>query len=205
MDIAETTEALSSDAREDLPLVVYFVRHGHAAGPEIIPELGPPLSKLGEYQAERVAARLAKEKFDHIYSSDLTRAHETARIIIRYHRDTPFTVTPDLREITHHNFVRETTLLATRLRKMIKKDRQIVERFAERIRLRHHPQQKILIVSHGNMIRTLMPVLGGKEPRQSILLEINNASVSLLDVWPTGEAVLRLANCTKHLLPRQIT
>ena len=200
-----TYENTSVRQEQDAPIAVYFVRHGHSAGPEISPALGPPLSKLGEYQAERIAVRLAKETFDHIYTSDLTRAHETSRIICSYHPSTPFTVTPDLREITHHNFIKPTAIPGSAVRKTMKAEMEAVRRFAERIRHDHRPGQKILVVAHGNLIRTIMPVLGGRNPHESLLIEFNNASLSILDVWDSGEAVLRLANCTRHLLPRQIT
>lgn len=40
-----------------------------------------PLSGLGERQAQLVAERLQNERFTHIFSSDLSRAHETAKAI----------------------------------------------------------------------------------------------------------------------------
>jgi broad specificity phosphatase PhoE len=39
------------------------------------------LSSLGEQQAQLVAERLQNERFTHIFSSDLSRAYETARAI----------------------------------------------------------------------------------------------------------------------------
>lgn len=40
-----------------------------------------PLSSHGEKQAALVAARLQNDRFTHIFSSDLSRAHETAKAI----------------------------------------------------------------------------------------------------------------------------
>lgn len=45
-----------------------------------------PLSSLGERQAELVAHRLKNERFTHIFSSDLSRAYETAKIICNTNR-----------------------------------------------------------------------------------------------------------------------
>ena len=41
----------------------------------------PPLSRTGVAQAEALATTLADERADHLYSSDLERAHHTARIV----------------------------------------------------------------------------------------------------------------------------
>ncbi|CAG8787103.1 14616_t:CDS:2, partial [Dentiscutata erythropus] len=49
-------------------------------------------------QVELVGKRLRKLKFDHIYSSDLSRAKKTAEAIAKHHPDTPFTVDIRLRE-----------------------------------------------------------------------------------------------------------
>ncbi|KAI9140856.1 histidine phosphatase superfamily [Paraphysoderma sedebokerense] len=56
------------------------------------------LNEQGHKQASRLAYRLKKEKFDHIYSSDLIRAKQTVKEIMRYHPDTPSTYDNRLRE-----------------------------------------------------------------------------------------------------------
>ena len=55
----KSTTGAKADESAAVPLVVYFVRHGHAGGPDINEVLGPPLTRLGEHQAARVAERLA--------------------------------------------------------------------------------------------------------------------------------------------------
>jgi len=44
-------------------------------------QLDSPLSKLGEKQAQAIARRLSATSFDHLYSSDLGRAVQTANAI----------------------------------------------------------------------------------------------------------------------------
>ncbi|KAH3739099.1 uncharacterized protein LOC127851900 [Dreissena polymorpha] len=56
-----------------------------------------PLSSFGERQAEMVAARLQNERFTHIFSSDLCRATETARIISEANKVCRCQVTMDKR------------------------------------------------------------------------------------------------------------
>ena len=204
MMIKSTTGAEAIE-ETDVPLMVYFVRHGHAGGPDVNDILGPPLTRLGEHQVARLAERLAREKFTHIYTSDLARAYDTARAILKFHEDTPYTVTTDIREVTHYNFVKDAHPPRSAGRKTVKREGDAVTHFAGYLRHVHSPGEKVLVVCHGNLIRTIMPLLGGKDPKESVLIDINNASLSILDVWPSGEAVLKLANCTKHLLPRQVT
>ncbi|HOC88610.1 MAG TPA: histidine phosphatase family protein, partial [bacterium] len=60
------------------------VRHGETdfnAERRMQGHLDVPLSETGRVQAQAAAARLADESIDKIYSSDLQRALETARII----------------------------------------------------------------------------------------------------------------------------
>jgi len=56
------------------------------------------LNKTGREQVELIGRRLRKMKFDHIYSSDLSRAKKTADAIAKHHPDTPLTVDMRLRE-----------------------------------------------------------------------------------------------------------
>jgi probable phosphoglycerate mutase len=160
---------------------------------------------MGRMQAERLADRLTKEKFDHIYTSDLSRAYYTAQEIIKRHKATPYTVTADLREVTYYHFVSDVPALKPALRKNIRAEREALDRFALHLRRAHNPGENILVVCHGNFIRSIIPILGGRDPQESVLIEFNNTSVSILDVWQNDQAVLKLANCVRHLLPGQVT
>jgi broad specificity phosphatase PhoE len=190
---------------QEVPLVVFFVRHGNAGGPDINDILGPPLTRLGEHQAERVAERLAKERFTHIYTSDLARAYDTTRAILKFHGNTPYTVTTDIREVMHYNFVKDAHPPKAVLRKALKREWEAINHFAGHLRNGHKPGERVLVVCHGNFIRSILPVLGGRDPKESVIIDINNTAVTVMDIWPSGEAVLKLANCTKHLLPRQVS
>lgn len=188
-----------------LPLTVVFVRHGELAQQSINEQLGPPLTPLGKRQAERVAKRLANQKFDHIYSSNLARAYKTAQAILKFHETTPFTVTPDIREVTGYHFMPGPTPRKKAVLNQVRMERSALENFANHLLGRHKPGEKILIICHGNVIRSLTAILGGRNPKKSVLIGVNNTSVTILDIWPNGEPVLKLANCVKHLQPRQVT
>jgi len=65
-------------------LRLLLIRHGESewnAVGRLQGQADPPLSSLGRHQAARVAARLVDEQIDLIVSSDLRRAHDTARAL----------------------------------------------------------------------------------------------------------------------------
>jgi broad specificity phosphatase PhoE len=199
------TEHKTRDAAREVPLTVFFVRHGQAMEDDGSNDLGPSLTNLGERQAERVARRLSQETFNHIYSSDLVRAWQTTQVILKYHHHSTWTVTADLREVSYHHFAPSDSPPALSTKKSLREERLALERFTGLLRRAHVPGQKVLVVCHGNVIRSLIPMLGGRRPEKSVLMDLNNTAVSIIDMWLSGEAVLKLANCTKHLIPRQVT
>jgi len=187
------------------PLTIIFVRHAQQAIDVANPDPDPQLSDLGWKQAERVAKRFSTVNIDHIYTSDLQRANDTTRIIGRTHPNTPLTVTADLREVLNYHFVDDPPPDHLDIQRLMALERAAMDRFIARIHRAHEPGQKILVVCHGNIIRTLIPLLGGKDPKQSVLMDINHTGVSILELWASGNGILRLANCVKHLEDGMIT
>jgi len=70
----------------------------------------------------------------------------------------------------------------------VRAEREALERFAIHLRRAHSPGENILVVSHGNFMRTIIPVLGGQDPRKSVLIEFNNTSVSNSRFWENEQA-----------------
>jgi broad specificity phosphatase PhoE len=64
---------------------IFFVRHGESldASQDIVQRSFTPLSDLGLRQADMVANILKGNAFDHIYSSPLKRAYETAQEVVK--------------------------------------------------------------------------------------------------------------------------
>jgi broad specificity phosphatase PhoE len=63
---------------------ILFVRHGETdwnRERRVQGHADTPLNDTGRAQARELASRLAVERIDAVYSSDLARAHETARIV----------------------------------------------------------------------------------------------------------------------------
>lgn len=187
------------------PLVIFLVRHGQVERRAGDGPLGPGLSRLGQRQAARVAKRLSCERFDYIYTSDLVRARQTADEIAKYHKGTPVAVTSAIREVTSFHFALGGKPEGDFVREALAVERDTLIRFTNQLRHKHAPGQVVLVVAHGNLIRTILPILGGRDPAESIIMEISNSSVSVVQVWSTGDAVLCLGNCVKHLLPSQVT
>jgi broad specificity phosphatase PhoE len=121
----------------------------------------PPLNDVGREQARVLAAQLADDPFDAVYSSDLRRAYETALIVAEPH-GVPVIADRGLREVNvgswsgltrdeiaarfpgaeHHDGESRAEHLARVL--------ATVERIAC-----GHTGERILIVSHGGSLRAL--------------------------------------------------
>ena len=125
-----------------------------------------PLNDTGRRQARALAEELAKEPLEAGYSSDLSRADETARIVAEAH-GLQVTTLPDLRE---RHFGTWEGL----------SDAEIEERFPEQIAsgtlgdgetreemarrvlealqevAREHPGGTVLVVSHGGPLRSVL-------------------------------------------------
>lgn len=67
---------------------LFLIRHGQSIANESGIIQGTkdfPLSPLGEKQVKHLGEFLSSQLFDYIYSSDLSRAHQTAEAISAYH------------------------------------------------------------------------------------------------------------------------
>ncbi len=82
---------------------LFIVRHGetfenkkHIHQGQLLGEL----NEIGKSEAEFVAEKLKNKNinFDHIFSSDLKRASDTSKIILKQFSNTPITFTTNLRE-----------------------------------------------------------------------------------------------------------
>jgi probable phosphoglycerate mutase len=83
-----------------MPTTILLVRHGETdwnLERRVQGRTDRPLNETGRRQAIELASELADERVDAVYSSDLVRAHETARILAR-RKGLDVTVIPDLRE-----------------------------------------------------------------------------------------------------------
>lgn len=155
---------------------ILLVRHGASADAvegeafELLEGQGdPPLSEMGQRQAELVADRLVREGFDALYVTTLRRTVETAAPLVE-RLSLTLTVEPDLREIflgeweggvLRQKFT-DRDPIALRVFEEQRWDvipgAEPAEQFSARIRAgitriaAAHPDQRVVAISHGGAI-----------------------------------------------------
>jgi len=170
------------------------------------------LSDKGKEQIKKLADRLKEEKFDYVYSSDLERAAETAKEIMKYHPKLKIKLTKDLREMhlgeMEGKTGEEIDLDCTDLFIMLINDGAVkgsesieemeirVNRFIDSLK-KHNKDDNILIVCHGGVIRVMLHILFNKTLIDSFSTKIGNASVSVFEI--NGENKNIMFNSLEHL------
>ena len=190
-----------AEADSTQPLTLYLVRHGEAGGAQRPGEVGSPLTKRGERQAAKVARRLAGEQFDHIYSSDMSRAYHTAQAIIACHESTPYTVAPEIREVAVHHVAPGRTPRQRAILDRMARSEKSVPKFLRHLLKTHGHGERVLLVIHGNLIRWLMYLLAKRPSKRGLPLKITNTSLSIVHVRDRELDHVELVNCVKHLKP----
>lgn len=121
----------------------------------------PPLNEHGRAQAHELAQQLRSTPFDAVYSSDLSRAHETAEIVAAPH-GVPVIADPGLREIDVGSWSGLTRPeLEERFPNGDRPDGETRDQHRERVHAaveriaRANFGRRILIVTHGGTMRAL--------------------------------------------------
>jgi 2,3-bisphosphoglycerate-dependent phosphoglycerate mutase len=199
---------------------VILVRHGESAPHrpgqpfELVDGHGnPPLSELGQWQAERVGERLKSEDVSSIYVSTLIRTHQTAAPLAGHLRVDPV-VEPDLREVhlgewegglyrekaaEGHPAFRQMQLEerwdaipgAESNESLTKRTVAVVERIHE-----SHPDELVVVVVHGGVIGALLAHAATSRP--FAFMGADNGSIHHLVITPQ-RWILRRYNDTGHL------
>lgn len=201
----------------------FLIRHGQStanASGVWQGQMEFPLSEEGRLQARLAGKALAGQAFDAIYSSPLGRAFETAEIIAREARFTGPVVPIDGLMERHGGSLEGTTYAEREARnpEFTKKllglpeeerwtlvgaetDEEVLARFEEAIsdlRARHEAGARLVVVSHGGVMRAFLRdrfgpgVLPGTE-------RAANASITRVGWGESGEPRLLEIASTRHL------
>jgi alpha-ribazole phosphatase len=174
-----------------------------------------PLGSEGTRQAERLRSRLASEKIDCLYCSQLKRALTTAGIIAS-NRNLKLTGCSELNEIDFGkieglDFAEVSARFPEVARSWIERSPQLtypggesldqmekrVASFRDRLES-HAGNDTVLIVAHAGILRTLICQLMGLEMKHRWMIRLDLASLSIIETYPEG-SILSLLNDVSHL------
>ncbi len=181
---------------------IYFIRHGESESNidgVFTGQLDIPLSEAGREQARRTAACLKDVPLAAVYSSDLSRAYETGKIIGEPHRLMAIP-TPHLREIngglwqgvryeeleeqfpdSYGLWRRQIGLAKAPEGETVAALQQRVRSFVEAV-VRTHPDQAVAIATHATPIRAMECLwLGVSLEEMHTIPWVSNASVTLVE------------------------
>ena len=154
-------------------------------------------------------------KIDYAYSSDSSRAADTAKEIMKFHPDAKLILTKDLRERhkgifegKHHSllskFLEKNRLSYKTFRpegggeSYFDVKRRIVK-FFKRI-YKKHKKENVMLVSHGASMAYLMIYLLKKPyDKRHEYLQDTNTSITILEIENSGKCWIELFKCAKHL------
>lgn len=203
-----------------------LLRHGQTAWNQDGRFMGQsdiPLDETGLRQAELAARRLAHEPIQTIYSSDLSRAWQTAQVVQRARLGDStggpavhLVAEPRLREMSfggwqgltyaqiQEHYPNELAAWEADLLGCSPPGGETLNDLIQRAQAAYleilvaHPDGSSLIVGHGGTLQTLCCLALGLPPERFWQLHLSNASLSELRIYPTG-AILNLFNDTCHL------
>ncbi|MCY4114464.1 MAG: histidine phosphatase family protein [Chloroflexi bacterium] len=198
----------------------YLVRHGETdwnLTERIQGQVDVPLNSTGIRQVSHLARRLEDVRIDAIYSSDLARTHETARLIAAG-RDTAIVTDPALREFSFGEWEGLTSEEIEALQPGAMAERisagneefsapggentwQVLDRvrqFCARAAERHDPSDDVLIVAHGGSIRALAVALLDLAATEFWRFRIHCASLAIIRNHSDGRTLVRW-NDISHL------
>ena len=203
------------------PVRITAVRHGETAwnvDTRIQGQIDIGLNTRGQWQAQQLGAALAEHGLNHIYTSDLARAHHTALAIAKHAGIAPQAVAlhAGLRERafgvfegrTHAEIEAQWPQDALRWRQRVPdwapqggesplQLRQRVEQTVAHIAARH-PGEHIALVAHGGVLDMLYRLATGQEVNAVRTWELGNCAINRLLWTPEGLTLVGWAD-TAHL------
>lgn len=200
-------------------MILYLIRHGQSVANErgiIQGSKEFPLSKLGKKQAQLLGEFFASKTIDYIYSSDLSRALETALSVSNHH---PLEVIEwdKVREIglgplegksrqevlLQYPEIKELSLLTTGIvgAETVKEITVRCQYVHEQL-LAGHKRHHVALVSHGGFISIFLMYLMFGEKWNDVHRPfiIGNTGVSKIEFLESGKPIFHYINNSSHLL-----
>ena len=186
---------------------IYLVRHGEYDWDDQ-PSPNKGLTALGLKQARLTAKRLRSLPITAVYSSDLTRAVETAEVILGELDGVRYEKSRILRECIPSIPLnpRPNSIFARVSKEHVLAGRKQADSvLARHFRAARGQNKHEIIVSHGNLIRYLIcRVIGGPEDSWRRLRTLN-CGISVVTVESNGRGRVESYNDVGHLPPKLTT
>lgn len=202
-----------------MPTNVFLVRHAETFGNiegRFCGHSETELTEKGEAQGRALGLRLKGQHFDAAYSSDLSRAHRTARFALEHHAEPLAPVLdPGLREMHYGEWEARMGAEIGRdypdlMREFFRCKApapggesipQVRERTAAALRsaVAAHPGGDILVVSHGNAIMAMIAELLGVPYESTWSFTVANTSITRMVFGKSGRMTLASFNDHAHL------
>lgn len=163
------------------------------------------LSTTGLHQVRKVAEYLQNVHIDIIFSSDLKRAVDTSKEIHKHHSQIPLIIDKRLRE-RYFGSYQGKVFPENKKDLIIPDDAESNEMIYSRVldffnELKaKHPEDSILIVSHGVTIRAMLAVVQGLKSSYIDSVEsVKNCSISIIDIFNNAKPQIITINSIDHL------
>lgn len=202
-----------------MPTTVFLVRHAETIGNiegRFCGHSETELTARGIAQAQALGERLRGERFDAAYSSDLSRAHRTAIHALEHHH-VPLAPVLDvgLREMHYGEWeTLQGTEIGAKDPELMREFfrckapapggesiQQVRDRTATTLRrtVEAHPDQTILVVSHGNAIMAMLAELLAVPYESTWSFAVANTSITRLLFSKRGRMTLTGFNDHAHI------
>jgi broad specificity phosphatase PhoE len=192
-----------------------LVRHGETEEnvKRIIQGQHGALSKRGLKQAKLLAKRLKDEEMDAVISSDLKRAVDTTKEIVKFHPKIPVEYSKLLRETSFGKYVGIPVLKFKEIRKKSGEDKYKfrpeggedyldlkarANKFLDET-LTKYKGKTILVVTHGGIIRVLLGMIFNKTTKEASEMDIPNTCISMIEFKKKKKYDVKLLMCVGHL------
>lgn len=196
------------------PTSLYLVRHGQVEGFEEKRYNGQgdvPLTATGQAQFNLLQMRLQNKEIRAVYSSDLSRCLEGARLLGHPFGLEPLAL-PALRELDIGTWEGKTweelqekhpddwqSRLSDIVNYQVPGGESLIS-MAERVRgalkeiLERHPGEALILVAHGGVNRVIILDAIGASLERLFHIEQDFGCLNLIDYYPDGQAVVKLIN-----------